>query len=143
MDIRPGGPDGNHFVLFRRALGNKLGHLRRDGAGVQVNELHAQLAHQRVDELAFRDEAMLLQNSAQPLAGALLKLQRLIQLSLGDVAAFNQQIAEFNVLHGVVSSSFGGFKQRMTTPSGGVSALMPLSFQTTFSFNVKQAVSLS
>ncbi len=125
-------------MLLCQAFGQELGHFRRDGAGVQVDELHAQLAHQRVDELPLRDEAVLLQDRAQALSCALLERQRLIQLRLGDVPALDQQVAEFDVFHGV-PSFFGGFRQRMTTPSSGVWALMPLPFQLTFRLTVKQA----
>ena len=137
-DLGPGGLDGDHHMLLCQAFGQELGHFRRDGAGVQVDELYAQLAHQRVDELPLRDEAVLLQDRAQALSCALLERQRLIQLRLGDVPALDQQVAEFDVFHGV-PSFFGGFRQRMTTPSSGVWALMPLPFQLTFRLTVKQA----
>ena len=142
VHVRPGGPDRHGHVLFRRALGQELSHFRRNGVGVQVDELHAQLAHQRVNELPLGDEAVGLQDGAQALAGVLLERQGLIQLGLGDAAAVDQQVAEFDVFHDVPSFS-GGFRQRITTPPSGVWALMPLSFQVTFRCKVKQAASRS
>ena len=69
-DIGAGYPDGDHRMLFRNIFGQDLGHLGRDAVAVQVDELHAQLAHQGVDKLLLGDKTVLLQHRAQTLAGA-------------------------------------------------------------------------
>ena len=116
MDVRPGGSHRHHNVLFRYALGENLGHLRRNGICIQIDKLHSQLAHQRIDQLLFGDKAAVLQNRTQTLSGVRLKRQRLVQLPLGNCAALDQQVAQLHILHGVVSPSSGvppyGFRHR-------------------------------
>ncbi len=123
LDIAAAHPHRHHHVLFGDAFGQRLGHLRRDGVGVQVDELHPQLVHQGADKLFFGDEAVLLEHLPQALAAAGLELQRFLQLLLGDDSALYQQVPQADVFHGA-SPSVNRFRHRTKTPSSGVLAVI-------------------
>ncbi len=99
MNIGAAGLNWHHHMLFGNIFRQQLRHFRRQVVIVQIYKFHAQLAHQSINQLLFCDKTMILQNLAQAFPRAGLQSQRLFQLRLRNRAAFNQQIANFNIFH--------------------------------------------
>ena len=78
-------------------LGQALGQLVVELVVLEFDEGNLQLLGQRTQQAAFVDEAEVEYRAPELGAGALLVLQRLLQLRLADQAGLDQQIAETNL----------------------------------------------
>ena len=78
----------------RHGLGQALGQVVVELVMLEFDERDLQLLGQRLEQAAFVDEAEIDDRAAELGAGALLLLQRQLQLRVGDEAGLDQQVAD-------------------------------------------------